>query len=359
MLTTKGFTNDVGGVFGPDEGFGIGVPVVDVGLDMAYESGDGIEGAAPDGFSGKDSEPGFDHVEPGSAFGCEVQREVGVLYKPGLDGRSGMGRGVVQNDVKLPVVVEPIEPSKEAEEVRAVMGLRALTENPAGSDLESSEEASDSVSAVVMGLSCRQSWTDRQHRLSAAQGLDLSLLVKTEHDRIGRRVQIEANDVVDLLLGLGVGGELERAEAMGLKSMSLPDPMDRAARKARALRHVPRGPLGHAGAGRLESQGDDSRSLPSRDHGRTPRTWSVEQAGQSLLGEAAADAADLDDGVADAPGDLHTREPLRHQQHGLGPPRQACRGGRSLLQPLQLRASAGSQHDGSGLIGHGASTTMP
>ena len=359
MLMTERLADDIGRVLGPDEGSRIGVPVFDVRPDVPYESGDGVEGTSSNGLAGEDTEPGLDHVEPGSALGCEVKREAGVLGKPSLDGRGGVGRGVVQDDVKLSAAVEPVESAKKTEEVSTVMGLRAMADDFSGGDLESCVEAGDPVSAVVVSLACRQTRSYWKHRLRTTESLDLSFLVQTEHDGVGGRVQVEAHDVVDLLFGLGIGGELERADAMGLKGMGLPDPMDSAVGKTRALGHVSCGPLGSTGARRLESQCDDTSSFASRDLRRSARAWSIQQTGETLLGKPTTNAADLYDRVADAPCDLDPGESLRHQQYGLGSTRKTRGNRRSSFQPFQLRAIAGTEHDRPRMIGHGASLTMP
>ncbi|GAA5000610.1 hypothetical protein [Actinopolymorpha pittospori] len=49
---------------GPGEGLGVGVPVFDVGADLADEDLDRAEGAAADGLAGDDAEPGLDLVDP-------------------------------------------------------------------------------------------------------------------------------------------------------------------------------------------------------------------------------------------------------------------------------------------------------
>lgn len=359
MLMAKGFADDIGGIFGPDEGCWVGVPVVNEGLDVADEGRDGVERAAANGLSCEDAEPGLDHVEPGSAFGCEVKADVRVSGEPGLDSGSRVSRRVIQDDVEFSASVDSVDAAKKTQEVGAVVSFRAVADDFSGRDLQSGEEAGDPISAVVVGLSCGQTRTDRQHWLSAAESLDLSFFVDAEHDRIGGRVEIETDDVVDLLLSLSISGELEGLGAMRLKGMGLPDPMNRAVRHARALRHVARGPLGRTGAGWLECQGHDTGSLTSRDLGWPTGAWSVQQPRQPFLCEAAADAADLDDRVTNAPGNLDSGESLGQQQHRLSSAREASWSRGDFLQSLQLSTIRRSQHDRARSIGHGAPFSIP
>ncbi len=58
----------------------------------------------------------------------------------------------------------------------------------------------------------------RQHRLGTLQGLYLALLVHTQHQRMIRRIQIQADDVAHLLDEERIGGELEALGAMRLQA---------------------------------------------------------------------------------------------------------------------------------------------
>ena len=63
----------------------------------------------------------------------------------------------------------------------------------------------------------------RQARLGAVEGLDLALLVDRDNDGVGRRVHIEADDVLDLLGEGWIGGPLEGADAVGLETGGFPE----------------------------------------------------------------------------------------------------------------------------------------
>jgi len=104
--------------------------------------------------------------------------------------------------------------------------LEAPVGHQPGRDLERGEERGGSLALVVMRLLL---WDpgpqqqDRQSRQRPVQGLDLGLLVDTHDDRLRRRGQVEADDIADLRLELGVGGELER---LGLPRLQPPPPPD-------------------------------------------------------------------------------------------------------------------------------------
>src|SRR6478736_2499250 len=63
----------------------------------------------------------------------------------------------------------------------------------------------------------------RQSGLGAVERLDLALLVDAEDHGMGRRIDVEANDILELLGEFGVVGELECAHPMRLKPVPLPD----------------------------------------------------------------------------------------------------------------------------------------
>jgi hypothetical protein len=84
---------------------------------------------------------------------------------------------------------------------------------------------------------------DTADRLGAFQGLDLGLLVHTEHDRACGWVQIQPDDVVDLGRELRVGGELEGLGAPRLDPVLAPDARDGVAADAKLSRQQPGRPV--------------------------------------------------------------------------------------------------------------------
>ena len=64
---------DLVGGFGPDEGLGVVVVLVDIAVDGGLEIDDRVEAAAPDSSAGERREEGLDGVQP--------RTEVGVKWK--------------------------------------------------------------------------------------------------------------------------------------------------------------------------------------------------------------------------------------------------------------------------------------
>ena len=131
-LTTHGLGNDVGRLLSPHEGCGVAIPVIDVVADVSGQGADRIERAPANRLAGEDAEPGFDHVEPGGSLGGEVKLHPGMLREPGFDGRSGMSRGVVDNDVQVLFAVTPLQPFDKAQEIASRVAGGTLAHDGVG-----------------------------------------------------------------------------------------------------------------------------------------------------------------------------------------------------------------------------------
>lgn len=66
-----------------------------------HEDLHGCEGAAADGLTGEDPEPGLDLVQPAGAFLREVEVDVRMGVQPGIDVRGGVGGQAVQHHMNL------------------------------------------------------------------------------------------------------------------------------------------------------------------------------------------------------------------------------------------------------------------
>src|SRR5436309_9794087 len=82
--TAHGLLDDVRGLFGPDEGGRVRVPLVDIAFDMADERADGFKRATAHRLARQNAEPRLDHVEPRRAFRREVELDPGMRGQPGL-----------------------------------------------------------------------------------------------------------------------------------------------------------------------------------------------------------------------------------------------------------------------------------
>jgi hypothetical protein len=72
----------------------------------------------------------------------------------------------------------------------------------------------------------------------------MGLLIDREHHGMGRRMHVEADNVLDLCGKGGVGGVLEGAQRVRLQVVLFSVALDRAQRQTDRLGHHPVGPVG-------------------------------------------------------------------------------------------------------------------
>ena len=139
-----------------------------------------------------------------------------------------------------------------------------------------------------MGSPFRDAWQHRQDRLGAVEGLDLALLVDTEHQRAIRRRHVKADNVADLVDEVRITGEFEGLGPVRLQAEGAPDAPDRRVRQPRLLRHRAQRPVGRVHRRRGERSLDHLCHLLVLDGPRAPRAGFVRQALDAVLDEAAA-----------------------------------------------------------------------
>ena len=76
------------------------------------------------------------------------------------------------------------------------VALHAAADHLTFEHVEGGEECGRTIALVIMGHRSGASLFHGKARLGAVEGLDLALLVDGQNDGMGRRVDIEANDVL-------------------------------------------------------------------------------------------------------------------------------------------------------------------
>ncbi len=112
---------------------------------------------------------------------------------------------------------------EEAHHIRAGVCLSAVIEDLAGGHVQRSEEVDGAVALVVMGHGPGPAGAHGQAGLGAVERLALGLLVETEHHRPLRRVVVESDDIDELVLEVGVVGDLEGVDLPRLEVVVPPD----------------------------------------------------------------------------------------------------------------------------------------
>ncbi len=187
--------------------------------------------------------------------------------------------------------------------------------------VERGEQAGRAVAHIIVGAFLGHARHHRECRLRPGQRLHLRLLVHAVDDgRLGR-VQIQADDVVDLLHELRVGGELEPVLPVWFQLERSPDPSDRGLRQATAFGHLRPRPMGRILRCRLQRRHDDLLDPLGRDRRRSPRARLVDQTVQTIRQEPGTPLADRHCGAAQPSRDRFVVDPVRTCQHDPGPQR--------------------------------------
>ena len=142
------------------------------------------------------------------------------------------------------------------------VALHTAPDDLAFEDVEGGEQGGGAVALVIVCHRGAARLLDRQARLGAVERLDLAFLVDAKDHGMGRWIDIQANDILELVGEAGVIGDLERAHPMGLKPLSDPDAPHR--RRPDHLGHRWRAPVGRFVGRRLVDQRDDPIDGPGR-----------------------------------------------------------------------------------------------
>ena len=109
--------------------------------------------------------------------------------------------------------------AQKTQEFLMAMARHALADDPAGDDVECREQGRRPVPLAVVGHCAGASFLQRQSRLGAIERLDLALFVDREHQRLVRRIEVKADNVLNFFTEFWVIGELEAARQMRLEPM--------------------------------------------------------------------------------------------------------------------------------------------
>ena len=98
---------------------------------------------------------------------------------------------------------------EEADELLMAVTLHVAADDSAVEDVESREQRGGAVAFVVVRHRPSAARLHRQPRLGAVERLDLALLIDRQNDRMGGRIDVETNNVLELRRELRGGRQLE------------------------------------------------------------------------------------------------------------------------------------------------------
>jgi len=193
--------------------------------------------------------------------------------------------------------------------------------DPALEDIERREQRRCAMTLVVVGHGAGASLLHWQPRLGAVERLNLALLIDRQDNGVVGRVDVEADNIVQLGRKLRIGGQLELAHPVRLETMSTPYPLHRADADPGRFRHRRTGPVAGRRRRAGERQGDHAfRHLRAqRWNARRPRLVPPKPGG-SFLAETFLPAPDHRLGLPRGSHDLSSAVTVGRQKNDPCPP---------------------------------------
>jgi len=317
LSSALNFLEDVRGGGSPDKGLGFCVVCDNMSFDSFNQFIDATEDTPSQAVDRKIPEESFDHVEPGCAGRSEVKVESRIASLPGFHSRMLMGGVIIADDVYLLVGGCRFDNQvEEADPFLVPVFFHTGSKDAAVGSIHCSEERGGSVAFVIVSQRFATSFLQWESWLSAIQGLDLALFIAGQHDSVFRRVEIEANDVLELLLEMLVVGELEGSYPVRFDPVR--SPYAAYARRANSnfAGHGCPTPMGSSLGLFFQRQTDDSR------FGRSRKRWDAawpgfvfENALNSSLGIAMSPTPYFHLVLAELQGDLLVLQAISSQQN--------------------------------------------
>ncbi len=234
-------------------------------------------------------EPGLDEIDPRGVGRREVHVEARMPGEPPPRFGSLVRRVVVQNDVDVEVGGHRfVDDPQELDELLRAVPSEALADDPPSCDIQGSEQRRRPVADVVVRPLLDGAGSQREHRLRPFEGLDLGLLVDTEHEGLVRRIHVQADDVPDLVDEERVVGELERLTPMRLQRERSPHAGDRALAQTGRVGHRSGRPVRGVLRLLLKRLGDHAFDILVGDLARRSGPRRVGEAIESLRGKSTA-----------------------------------------------------------------------
>jgi hypothetical protein len=214
-----------------DSLFGIGVcpfdwgcrfiVLADVAHELGAQIGDRVKDAACDDMALNFGEPVFNLVQPRGISRRVVDSDIGVGLKEGIHQPCLMSREVIGNDMdRLASGLRGDDLFKEAHKLGTGVAFGRSAENFSALRLQSGIERKRPVAKVFKPMrlgSARRKWQDG---IKPIQSLNGALFIDTKDHGMGRRVQVEADDVRRLCFKVWVIADHAMTQAMRLQPVA-------------------------------------------------------------------------------------------------------------------------------------------
>ncbi len=249
-----------------------------------------------------------------------VEMDPGIALQPPI-ALAFVDVEIVQDDMDVLVGVFGEQLFHEVQEVHAPAALVVAGLDLAGGHVEGGEQRGGAIALVLVGKAGdRAARRQPQVALRTLKGLNVGLFVHAEHQRVFRRVQVEAHDVGRLGGKLRIGADAPGAAALELDAMLAQDRVDLVLRHiAQRLGEQAAVPGGIPAGRGLVQQGQDALFRCRAVAHRLARARRVAQAVQAIGGKARAPLAHRGRRQPHARGDVRGGLAFGRGQYDLGP----------------------------------------
>lgn len=164
---------------------------------------------------------------------------------------------------------------EETDKFLMSMAWHTVTDNRAVEHTEGCEQGGRTIALVIVGHGPATTFLHWQARLGTVEGLDLTLLVHTQDQRFVRRIQIQANNILQFPDKVLVATELECFDQVRFEVMLLPYPPHCCVAKTLGSGHAPCAPMGRLGRFRMQGRFDHRTDFVRRNPWNATRSRSV------------------------------------------------------------------------------------
>lgn len=217
---------------------GLEVVVGEVDVNGGDQLGNTAKAAIADDVVGQLPEEALNQVKPRGAGGREVNMHTRVLLDPRPHHRMLVGRVVVDDQVQVQLLgCLPMELLQESQPLDMGVLHRRGAEDPAIEVIEGGKQRHGAMADVIVGAGANMTDSQRQTWLRPFQRLALAFLVAAQDQRLGRRIQVQADHVPKLCLKVGIAGQLERPRQVRLNLVRRPYALHAGGRNTGLARH--------------------------------------------------------------------------------------------------------------------------
>ncbi len=164
----------------------------DVVQNRLFQFGHTTEDAVANAVLGDVAEPAFDHIQPRTAVGREVDVKAPMSLQP-LPGVGILVRGVVIDD-QMQVQVRQrlgIDLLQEPDPLLMPMLWQAFRDDSTLRQFDGREQRGRAVAFVVVRQRLESAGEQRQALLRPVEGLDLTLLIARQRQRVLGRIEVQ------------------------------------------------------------------------------------------------------------------------------------------------------------------------